>query len=944
MRKARDGMTRFGGATIALALFGAASCGQQGPDDGTQTRQGAVTAATGGTTGSGGSGGSGAGGEDGLAPLLPATQIPRFANEMPRFFTYAFGRNAKGHRDYQLHIAKFNEQQLPPSFPTTQLFGYGSTVFVRYDANGQPQPTVNPFQTVGPTQFVRTSPAPKFEHIRFDGADITYLNEIADGHLGPVDPTLDWANPNNFPKPSPPFNTFPPGYPQAQSPVVHTTHTHGIEVIPEFDGTPDTWFTPGTGVVGPEFVSNTYFQPISNQSGAFWYHDHSFGVTRLDVGFGLSGFSILRDPAGEPLDRQGNEDILGFEDPNDWTSTIAAIQPGFSTNRRQGRASVSLKAQNFVELRGREFNLTAGLPSSITLDFFLPSQQPNAFWFGAVQMYVDCPSKNVNNAFLSQVELTGKPTNAFSTLTFSVPQAVRTSVGSSCPDFNVRVTVNVPFNATGTYLLDNIRGITITPTTVLPEGEFEHELIVQDRSFRTDGSVYYPQAEDQPPGTLGANPDVNPYWMLIVNGNTNLVNGKVWPNLNVKRHLYRFRMLNSANQRFYKLSLSNGMPFRIIGTDGGYKNTVQSVTSFQIGVTERVDFLIDFSNVPVGTQIVMQNTAPAPQPVGPPPDPNTDGTVMRFTVVNSVSVPPKPVPTNLGNQVPVLTADQPRRLLIQNVETDDQGRVLQAELDGQLFHELTTELPTIGGTEDWDFINTTPLDHNKHVHLIQFQLVDRTPFDAARYLADWRAVNGNPPFDHPTLKLDPAPYFTGPATGPNPEENGWKDTIFTPVNNVTRIRVRWAIQSPVPATVPLGTNTFPFNPLFGIGYIWHCHLLEHEDNEMMRPMTVIDIWRPGVAYPVGFRGSPGVNRGLVNYQNVDYQSRRAHTSVASQPPPTRPDLWERINNGNGDWAVQIIYAVGDRVFFNGHVYRALQAHQATTANGPPNPAFWELVL
>ena len=113
----------------------------------------------------------------------------------------------------------------------------------------------------------------------------------------------------------------------------------------------------------------------------------------------------------------------------------------------------------------------------------------------------------------------------------------------------------------------------------------------------------------------------------------------------------------------------------------------------------------------------------------------------------------------------------------------------------------------------------------------------------------------------------------------------------------------------------------------------------------MRPMTVIPIWEAGVIYPVGFRGSPGVNRGLVDFNGVDYEARRAHTSVAGQPPPTRPDLWARINNQNGDWAVQIIYNVGDRVFFtDGHVYRALRAHQATTANSPPNPAFWELVL
>jgi FtsP/CotA-like multicopper oxidase with cupredoxin domain len=917
---------------MALALFGAASCGQQPGDEATVTLQSAVVPSANGP---------------GQAPEIPPASIPRFATQLPRFFTYAptLTRNAQGQvtrKEFTVRMAKFNDQQLPSGFPSTPLFGYGGNAFVRFDANGQAQPAI---EQTGPVQFVRTSPGPKFEQTR-NVPDVTHWrNELAGNHLGPVDPTLDWANPNNFPKPTPPFASFPPGYPQAQSPIAHTTHTHGIEVLPEFDGTPDTWFTIN-GIRGPEYVSNDYDRPNSNQAAPFWYHDHAFGATRLDVGFGLSGFTILRDPVGEPLDRQGNEDILGFEDPNDWISTVAAIQPGVSTNRTQGRHSVSLPARNFVELRGRQFNLTAALPATIRLDFLKPSQSSPPT-FGAVQMFADCPSKGVNNAFLSQVDLVPLPNNVFNTLTFTVPTAVRNSVGSSCEDFNLRVTVNVPFNSVGNYLLDNIRNIVITPTTVLPEHEFDNFLIVQDRSFRTDGSMFYPQAEDQPPGTLGANPDVNPYWMLIVNGGTNVVNGKVWPNMNVKRHLYRFRILNSANQRFYKFSLSNGMPVRIIGTDGGYKNTVQTVTEWQMGVTERNDILIDFSNIPVGTQIILRNTAPVPQPVGPLPDPNTDGVVMRFTVVQSPSVPPKAVPTNLGNHVPPLTTDRPTRRLIQNVETDDQGRVLQAELDGQLFHELTTELPTLGATEDWQFLNLTPLDHNKHVHLIQFQVIDRTPFNATGpggYLERWLAVNGNPPFDHPTLKPDPAPFFTGPAVGPTPEENGWKDTVFTPVNMVTRIRVRWAIQLPVPAQVPVGTNTFPINPLFSIGYIWHCHLVEHEDNEMMRPMTVIPIWRAGVAYPVGFRGSPGVNRGLVDFNGVDYEARVAHTSVAGQTPNTRPDLWDRINNMNGDWAVQIRYAVGDRVFRNGQVFRALQAHQATAANGPPNAAFWELVL
>jgi hypothetical protein len=315
---------------------------------------------------------------------------------------------------------------------------------------------------------------------------------------------------------------------------------------------------------------------------------------------------------------------------------------------------------------------------------------------------------------------------------------------------------------------------------------------------------------------------------------------------------------------------------------------------------------------------------------------------MQFTVVDSKAAPPPALPAAL-NTIADLTPNRPRRILIQNVQSDDQGRILQAELDGQLFHTATTELPTVGSTEDWVFVNTTPLTHNKHVHLIQFLLVDRQNIDAPRYLADWRAANGDPPFTHPTIKLPIEPYLMGTPEGPNPEESGWKDTIRTPAGQVTRIRIRWAPQQLPTGGGRPGVNDFPIDPVDGVGFIWHCHLLEHEDNEMMRPMTVIPIWKPRTFYPVGNRSSPGIGRGLVDLNGVDYAARVANFSI--QPPNQRPDLWERINNQNGDWAVQIIYQVGDRVVFtDGHVYRALRRHQATPGNAPPNGTFWELVL
>ena len=175
--------------------------------------------------------------------------------------------------------------------------------------------------------------------------------------------------------------------------------------------------------------------------------------------------------------------------------------------------------------------------------------------------------------------------------------------------------------------------------------------------------------------------------------------------------------------------------------------------------------------------------------------------------------------------------------------------------------------------------------------MVERQAVRRRPVPGGL-----EAANGNPPFTHPTLKLDPAPFLTGPARRPTPEESGWKDTVRTPAGEVTWIRIRWAPQQHATGTSTPGVNQFPFDPMFGIGFVWHCHLVEHEDNEMMRPMTVIPTWAAGVSYPVGFRGSPGVARGLVDFNGVDYSARVAHTSVAGQTPNTRPDLWERINN------------------------------------------------
>jgi FtsP/CotA-like multicopper oxidase with cupredoxin domain len=329
-------------------------------------------------------------------------------------------------------------------------------------------------------------------------------------------------------------------------------------------------------------------------------------------------------------------------------------------------------------------------------------------------------------------------------------------------------------------------------------------------------------------------------------GNTIVVNGSVWPNLNVDRAVYRFRLLNGSNARFYTLNFSNKMPFTQIGTDGGYLQTPVTLTSLTIAPGERADILVDFSAIPAGTLIILENTAKAPFPNGAPADPQTVGQIMQFTVTVNTPVPPQlPLaqiltpwsnPTLTGNVFPTLPAASITRILTLNEVMGPAGPV-EILLNGQKWDAAISELPKNGTTEDWAIVNTTADTHPIHLHLVQFQLVSRQPFQKKKYLTDWLLANaaglspgGMLPLTQPTVVLPFAPYLQGKPVGPNLNEQGWKDTVRMNPGEVTIIRVRFSAQD--------GT-AFPFDPTAGPGYVWHCHIIDHEDNEMMRPYKVV---------------------------------------------------------------------------------------------------------
>jgi len=281
------------------------------------------------------------------------------------------------------------------------------------------------------------------------------------------------------------------------------------------------------------------------------------------------------------------------------------------------------------------------------------------------------------------------------------------------------------------------------------------------------------------------------------------------------------------------------MSFIQIGSDGGYLPEPVTMESLLIGPGERADILVCFSDIEPGTSVILKNDANTPFPDGYPVDEQTVGQIMQFTVPADAKPPvyPKQLPSTL-NKITPLKPDAPTRTLTL-VEVMGENGPLEVLLNGQKWSAPITELPRVGSTEDWQIINLTEDTHPIHLHLVQFQVLNRQAFDSDKYMEDWMNINqGMPPFDHTTKVLLVGAYLTGDLMSPPDNEKGWKDTVKSNPGEVTRFRVHFAPQDIPASKVHPGDNFFTFDPTCGPGYVWHCHILDHEDNEMMRPYKV----------------------------------------------------------------------------------------------------------
>jgi spore coat protein A len=408
--------------------------------------------------------------------------------------------------------------------------------------------------------------------------------------------------------------------------------------------------------------------------------------------------------------------------------------------------------------------------------------------------------------------------------------------------------LNVYAGLAGFYLLRDTNEDALTSSGVLPGGSYEIEIAIQDRMFTTQGQLYYPAESDElPPGAPA--PSVLPEFF----GDFIIVNGMTWPVLNVEPRQYRLRYLNGSDSRFYVLefrdALDEAREFLQIGTDGGLLDAAVPLTQLVIGPGERADLVVDFADLGMGSEVILRNFGPD-GPFGevevPPDDladPATTGQIMKFRVNVALSgVPDATVADGTVLRVPITPFVQngATRELLLFEGVDEYGRLmpmLGTTVDGAMhFGMMVTENPMLNDVEVWEVFNSTPDAHPIHLHLVQFQILDRQGFTADQ--------------DPDTGALSNI-QLVGAPEAPDANEQGFKDTVRMSPGTVTRVIAKFDREG---------------------FYVWHCHILSHEDHDMMRPYYVGDM-------PMARGDGPGAERNA----NAAWT-----TTLANQPNPFNP--------------------------------------------------------
>jgi spore coat protein A, manganese oxidase len=400
--------------------------------------------------------------------------------------------------------------------------------------------------------------------------------------------------------------------------------------------------------------------------------------------------------------------------------------------------------------------------------------------------------------------------------------------------------LNVYMGLAGNYFIRDNNEDYLVRTGQLPAYPYEVPLCIQDRQFNAKGGLNYPATDP-------ANPQApTPTHLPEFFGDLIVVNGTPWPRLDCEPRMYRLRLLNGSDSRVYTLSFNlekfpgNRLTFWQIGTDLGLMNSPVALTSLTLAPGERADLLVDFSKVVWWWhgKVIVKNSANTPFPNGLPPTAGTTDRVMAFSVTKPMgffgfalsflrgagSVPGNLRPVHGALPVPATSTAKVRKLMLFE-GTDAYGR-LQTMLGtvnpapgnpagpgfgSFLYTDPVTETIKAGSTEIWEIHNTTVDAHPIHLHLVDFRILDRQGFTGTlipKPMGPGGVATGG--------------YLTnialsGSRSAALPNEQGRKDTVLTYPGQVTRI---------------IATFNRPGE------YVWHCHILSHEDHEMMRRFVV----------------------------------------------------------------------------------------------------------
>ncbi|XP_047341728.1 multicopper oxidase LPR2-like [Impatiens glandulifera] len=371
--------------------------------------------------------------------------------------------------------------------------------------------------------------------------------------------------------------------------------------------------------------------------------------------------------------------------------------------------------------------------------------------------------------------------------------------------------VNLLAGLLGAYI---IRHPDVETPLKLPSGdEFDRPLVIFDRSFTVDGSIYM--------NHTGNNPSIHPQWQPEYFGETIIVNGKAWPRLTVKRRKYRFRIINASNARFFRFFFTNGLRFAHIASDSVYLERPVKLKEILLAPSEIADVIVDFSETESDFAI-LANSAPYPYPSGDPVN-EVNGKVMKFVIEKGRVLDTGRIPHKLLKYVtPELSSASRTRYIAMYEYTSAIDEPIHLYINGKPYEAPTTEIAKVGATEIWNIINLTEDNHPLHIHLGLFVVLDQTT------LVDLDEFKECMIKKNDAIKCHVDKYTRGKKLKVLPHEKGWKNVYKMIPGVVTKILLRFALIH--------SNESYPFDATKEPGYVYHCHILDHEDNVMMRPL------------------------------------------------------------------------------------------------------------